>query len=72
VIVHELNVADEYETLLQFLYTAPVGLAQTSLNGDISMINPLPAQLLMPVSRDGSLTNLIQAWSSATTPRETF
>ena len=54
--VHELSLADEYETLLQFLYMAPVGLVQASLDGDIAMINPLSAQLLMPVSRDGNLS----------------
>lgn len=43
---------------MQFLYLAPVGLAQTTLSGDISMINPLSANLLMPLSRDGCLSNL--------------
>ncbi len=55
------ELAEEYEALIQFLYLAPVGLAQTSLDGEIAMINPISAQLLMPLSRDGDLTNLFTA-----------
>lgn len=50
--------AEEYEALLQFLYIAPIGLMQTKANGEILMINPLCAQLLMPLSRDGGMANL--------------
>lgn len=60
--MHE--VADEYEALLQFLYLAPVGIVQTTLDGEISLINPASATLLMPLSRDGSLTNLFVALES--------
>jgi diguanylate cyclase (GGDEF)-like protein len=49
---------DAYESLIQFLYRAPIGLAQTNLAGDIEMINPMSAALLMPLSRDGGLDNL--------------
>ncbi|BDT66644.1 hypothetical protein os1_08070 [Comamonadaceae bacterium OS-1] len=53
------NAANEaYEALIQFLYQAPIGLAQTRLDGSIEMANPMSAQLLMPVSPDGSLDNL--------------
>lgn len=52
---------DEYEALMQFLYLVPVGLVQTTLDGTIVMINPVSAQLLMPLSRDGNLTNLFTA-----------
>lgn len=48
----------EYEALTQFLYLAPVGLTQLAMDGTIAMINPISAQLLMPLSRDGSLDNL--------------
>lgn len=54
-------VDDEYEALLQFLYMAPVGLVQTRLDGDIVMINPLSAQLLLPLSPQGQLSNLFDA-----------
>ncbi len=47
-----------YEALTQFLYLAPVGLTQLAMDGTIAMINPISAQLLMPLSRDGSLDNL--------------
>jgi predicted signal transduction protein with EAL and GGDEF domain len=47
-----------YEALIQFLYRAPIGLVQTSLAGDIAMINPMAAQLLMPLVPDGNLFNL--------------
>ena len=52
---------DEYEALLQFLYMAPIGIVQTRLDGEILMANPLCAQLLMPLSRDGNLDNLFTA-----------
>src|SRR5690554_6608718 len=52
---------EEHEALIQFLYMAPVGLAQTSIDGEIALINPISAQLLMPLSRDGNLTNLFTA-----------
>jgi diguanylate cyclase (GGDEF)-like protein/PAS domain S-box-containing protein len=48
----------EHEALLQFLYLAPVGLVQTSLSGDVELINPLSAHLLMPISMNGGLSNL--------------
>lgn len=51
----------EYEALLQFLYLAPVGLVQTDIRGDVAMMNPVAAQLLMPLSHDGGLDNLFTA-----------
>jgi diguanylate cyclase (GGDEF)-like protein/PAS domain S-box-containing protein len=56
-----IDVATECEALIQFLYLAPVGLAQTSIEGDIVLINPITSQLLMPLSRDGQLSNLFTA-----------
>jgi len=55
---------EEYEALIQFLYMAPIGLAQLRIDGEIVMINPLCAQLLMPLSRDGELANLFSALHS--------
>lgn len=49
---------EEYEALIQFLYMAPIGLSQLRIDGEIVMANPLCAQLLMPLSRDGELANL--------------
>jgi diguanylate cyclase (GGDEF)-like protein/PAS domain S-box-containing protein len=54
------TLADEHKALLQFLYTAPVGLAQLRRNGDIVLTNPLCAQWLLPLTPDGTLANLFQ------------
>jgi diguanylate cyclase (GGDEF)-like protein/PAS domain S-box-containing protein len=56
--------ASEYEALLEFMYLAPVGLVQTSSAGEIIFINPISAQLLMPLSRDGEICNLFTALES--------
>jgi len=53
--------AEDDEALTQFLYLAPVGLAQVSMSGEIQMLNALSSQLLMPLSRDGGLENLFTA-----------
>ena len=55
------HLAAEHEALMQFLYLAPVGLVQTAADGEIVMINPVSAQLLMPLQRDGNLVNLFDA-----------
>lgn len=57
-----LSIEEEYEALAQFLYLAPVGLAQTDSDGEIVMINPISAQLLLPISRDGNLSNLFDVF----------
>ena len=47
-----------YEALIEFLYRAPIGLVQTTLDGTITLINPMSAQLLMPLAANGDLANL--------------
>ena len=54
-----------YEALIQFLYQAPIGLMQTTPDGEITMINPKSAQLLMPLAPDGNLRNLFDVLYSA-------
>ena len=54
-----------YDALIQFLYQAPIGLLQTTLDGEITMINPTSAQLLMPLVPDGNLLNLFDALEPA-------
>lgn len=54
----------EHEALIQFLYLAPVGLVQANIHGEVAMMNPIAAQLLMPLSRDGGLDNLFVALES--------
>lgn len=53
---HEPN--DAYEALVQFLYRAPIGLAQTALDGTVDMLNPMASNLLMPLATDHGLDNL--------------
>jgi diguanylate cyclase (GGDEF)-like protein len=50
--------AESYESLMQFLYRAPIGLVQVTIEGDVEMINPMAASLLMPLSRAANLDNL--------------
>jgi len=57
----EGELAQEYEALIQFVYMAPAGLVQARSDGEIAMINPVAAQLMMPLSRDGELSNLFVA-----------
>jgi PAS domain-containing protein len=47
-----------YEELQQFLYRTPWGLIQTARNGDIQMLNPVAAKLLMPLTFNGRLDNI--------------
>jgi diguanylate cyclase (GGDEF)-like protein len=54
-----------HEALMQFLYQAPIGLVQTTLDGEITMINPMSAQLLMPLAPDGDLSNLFEVLRAA-------
>ena len=58
------DATDAYESLMQFLYQAPIGLVQTSLAGDIEMINPMSARLLMPLATDYNLDNLFDVLDS--------
>jgi diguanylate cyclase (GGDEF)-like protein/PAS domain S-box-containing protein len=54
------GIQEEYEALIEFLYLAPVGLIQTTGDGTVVLINPLSAQLLMPLTRNASLDNLFE------------
>lgn len=55
------DIVAEHEALMQFLYLAPVGLVQADLAGTIAMINPISAQLLMPLAPEACLNNLFDA-----------
>jgi len=48
----------EYESLLEFVYVCPVGIAQLSADGGIEMMNPAGARILMEVAKSASLENL--------------
>ena len=47
-----------HEALIEFLYRAPIGLLQARPDGEVTMINPMSAQLLMPLANGGDLGNL--------------
>ena len=55
------NLQSDYESLLQFMYLAPVGLVQMQADGNIIMINPCSAQLLLPILPNGDLTNFFSS-----------
>jgi diguanylate cyclase (GGDEF)-like protein len=50
--------AQELEALMQFLYLAPVGMAQCASDGTVLLVNPKAAQLLLPLTRGDNLHNL--------------
>jgi diguanylate cyclase (GGDEF)-like protein len=50
--------SDAYEALMQFLYRAPIGLAQITPDGTVEMLNPMASNLLMPIARNAGLDNL--------------
>lgn len=52
---------DALEALTEFLYIAPVGLIQFRMDGAIQTANPLAAQLLIPLTPAGTLTNAFEA-----------
>ena len=62
------NQSQAYEALIQFLYQVPLGLVQTTLDGRVTMINPMAASLLMPLSPGGDLANLFDVLA-AVAPR---
>lgn len=53
------------DPLLKLLYRAPIGLIQTRLDGQIEMLNPMAAQLLMPFSPEGRFDNLFTVLKEA-------
>jgi PAS domain-containing protein len=61
----EQNYKTLYTELLQFLYRTPWGLLQTARNGDVQMLNPVAAMLLMPLSHNGRLDNLFDLLRSS-------
>jgi diguanylate cyclase (GGDEF)-like protein/PAS domain S-box-containing protein len=60
--VPELTILQaEHDALLGFLYLCPVGLLRTTAQGDVEMINPQAAQMLLPLTRQPVLQNLFDA-----------
>ncbi|KQP12007.1 bifunctional diguanylate cyclase/phosphodiesterase [Pseudorhodoferax sp. Leaf267] len=57
--------SDAFQSLIQFLYQTPVGLVDAETDGRIHMMNPMAAQLLMPLARDAVLDNLFDVLQDA-------
>ena len=51
------DIEAQYSHLVQFLYACPVGLMELLDDGAIATINPHAMKLLMPLTRDGQVTN---------------
>lgn len=54
----------EYEALLSFMYLSPVGIIRSDQAGLVDMMNPLAAQLLMPLVKNGSIENIFDSLAS--------
>ena len=61
----ETDVAAEYESLLEFLYVCPVGIAQLTSEGDVEMMNSALARMLMEVCKTSSIDNLFTSLGAA-------
>lgn len=53
------SAADDHSRLLAFLYRCPVGIIEALASGEILLINAYASQILMPLVRDGGLSNLL-------------
>lgn len=58
------DIEAEYEALLSFMYLSPVGIIRSDLEGLVDMMNPLAAQLLMPLVKDGGIGNIFDSLAS--------
>jgi diguanylate cyclase (GGDEF)-like protein/PAS domain S-box-containing protein len=61
VTLRPMDLADlqtEHALLLDFLYMCPIGILKLDRAGDVVMLNPHAAQLLLPVARSPLISNL--------------
>ncbi|MFM0391414.1 sensor domain-containing diguanylate cyclase [Paraburkholderia phytofirmans] len=58
------DLESEYEALLSFMYLSPVGIVRSDKSGAVDMMNPLAAQLLMPLVKTGSIENIFDSLAS--------
>ncbi len=58
------DLESEYEALLSFMYLSPVGIVRSDKSGFVDMMNPLAAQLLMPLVKGGSIQNIFDSLAS--------
>lgn len=55
------DLASEYEALLSFMYLSPVGIVRSDASGTVDMMNPMAAQLLMPLVKASAMSNIFDA-----------
>jgi diguanylate cyclase (GGDEF)-like protein/PAS domain S-box-containing protein len=58
------DLESEYEALLSFMYLSPVGIIRSDQAGLVDMMNPLAAQLLMPLVKGGAIENIFDSLAS--------
>ncbi|CAM2157454.1 sensor domain-containing diguanylate cyclase [Paraburkholderia tropica] len=58
------DLESEYEALLSFMYLSPVGIVRSDKSGFVDMMNPLAAQLLMPLVRGRDIENIFDSLAS--------
>jgi diguanylate cyclase (GGDEF)-like protein/PAS domain S-box-containing protein len=58
------DLESEYEALLSFMYLSPVGIIRSDQAGLVDMMNPLAAQLLMPLVKGGGIENIFDSLAS--------
>jgi diguanylate cyclase (GGDEF)-like protein/PAS domain S-box-containing protein len=58
------DLESEYEALLSFMYLSPVGIVRSDKSGLVDMMNPLAAQLLMPLVKGGDIENIFDSLAS--------
>ncbi len=56
--------ADELSSLMQFLYTCPVGLVDFDASGAIGLVNPKAMQLMQPLAATHQVSNFFSAFES--------
>ncbi len=59
------DLADEHRSLLKFLYAAPLALVQAGLDGEIELMSPVAAQLLLPLTPQRRLGNVFDVLGGA-------
>ncbi|MDB4942028.1 MAG: diguanylate cyclase with sensor [Labilithrix sp.] len=52
---------DEHEALLEFVYLCPVGIAQLDGSGEVAMMNPVGARILMEIAAEPVIDNFFDA-----------
>ncbi|MFM0441078.1 diguanylate cyclase [Paraburkholderia strydomiana] len=58
------DLESEYEALLSFMYLSPVGIVRSDKSGLVDMMNPLAAQLLMPLVKGAGIENIFDSLAS--------